>query len=842
MAARLLAVVSLAIALSLSCAPEGPADDDGGSGADDAATVTVDNVTWADGALDLSDVPVVVEPAHLYIASADWAKLPTAVEPGHVVVGSDFLRRVLGVDATTNPVVLTTTGAALADAFATADLMGRAAFNFSSDTSTTRKQELCSRSATRIDCSGTEVYDDGVSTVTLEDAWIEIVGPGEEPEDGLITVEHDFSADPAHFKLLATGALRGRLVVNAMSQTGFTHEFTQPLWSKAIMRWFVGPVPVAVRLSIDAVFRAEMNAGVTLRAGGEASIDFVVGRELVDGMWHTISESGEPRAERIFEASTELSAGLHAAIRVRLESEAIAGKVKGPYVGVDAFGRVDVDLLEEAPSDCLVRAGVRAYAEGDIEVFNKKVLDFPQAELYCKERVWSDCGDGDASPFQDCDHHEPVLVGAAADATCATDRDGILWCWGNNQQGQLGIGAEGGAHSLRQVASRVGGITKVQGEGSRLCATANGIVYCSGIGPLPLRGGIQGFHLQPETCPVAPLEFGRGYTTFQPLTCRERSFPGVVEPLLGDGASHGPVQMFEYEWTIEDFALGSNEAVTVIRTDFYNRYFLSDGVATVPLALAGRMVDETDIGDPCYDAAAGTLKSCESGFCCDDIGAYQDWGGYCKMAPTANSYCASDRAFDCPLIDISCGLSHCCGIHPDGRLQCFRGTNTGEAGTQGATHDSPNWFSLEGVTDVDAGGAHTCAIADGAVYCWGNNAHGQVGGSEPSTPTPHQVEGVFGATAIATGGASPFAPEAPGLSCAIVDGGAVMCWGGPYWPTPTVIEGVDEARSIAVGAGHACAVTVGDEVKCWGRNDVGQLGDGTFDDRLTAIDVVEVEL
>ena len=32
---------------------------------------------------------------------------------------------------------------------------------------------------------------------------------------------------------------------------------------------------------------------------------------------------------------------------------------------------------------------------------------------------------------------------------------------------------------------------------------------------------------------------------------------------------------------------------------------------------------------------------------------------------------------------------------------------------------------------------------------------------------------------------------------------------------------------VAVGAYHSCAVLNGGDIKCWGRNDDGQLGDGT---------------
>jgi alpha-tubulin suppressor-like RCC1 family protein len=47
--------------------------------------------------------------------------------------------------------------------------------------------------------------------------------------------------------------------------------------------------------------------------------------------------------------------------------------------------------------------------------------------------------------------------------------------------------------------------------------------------------------------------------------------------------------------------------------------------------------------------------------------------------------------------------------------------------------------------------------------------------------------------------------------------------------SPTVVG----VRDIAVSGGHACAAMVDGTVRCWGDNGIGQLGNGTNDERCT---------
>ena len=126
-------------------------------------------------------------------------------------------------------------------------------------------------------------------------------------------------------------------------------------------------------------------------------------------------------------------------------------------------------------------------------------------------------------------------------------------------------------------------------------------------------------------------------------------------------------------------------------------------------------------------------------------------------------------------------------------------------------------------------------------------------GSDPETATEFVIAGptldvgdivpgaapLRGATAVALGHED---------SCAVVAGGEVRCWGdngsGQLGDgtterrlTPVEVVGLSGVTDLANGAFHSCAVVAGGEVRCWGSNIFGQLGDGTTEDRLTPVAV-----
>lgn len=62
----------------------------------------------------------------------------------------------------------------------------------------------------------------------------------------------------------------------------------------------------------------------------------------------------------------------------------------------------------------------------------------------------------------------------------------------------------------------------------------------------------------------------------------------------------------------------------------------------------------------------------------------------------------------------------------------------------------------------------------------------------------------------------------------------------PLPPPPVVAPVVLINSIITAGEGHTCAITPADGLRCWGWNDSGQLGDGTFEDSSTPVYVEDV--
>ncbi len=213
-------------------------------------------------------------------------------------------------------------------------------------------------------------------------------------------------------------------------------------------------------------------------------------------------------------------------------------------------------------------------------------------------------------------------------------------------------------------------------------------------------------------------------------------------------------------------------------------------------------------------------------------------------------------------VAVSAGFAHTCALLADGHLKCWGANEHGQLG-DGTTADSavPVDVPLAGVTAVAAGFVHTCAVAgvDGQVYCWGDNTTGSLGdGTTTRRTAPVLVGGLPGpASAIAAGGGETGGGPSPayyGHSCAIVaagptpPGAEVWCWGsndsgqlgdGTFTQSPAPAQvklNVSAGAPTALGVGdrHTCAVVNG-ATWCWGAAGSWQLGNGSTSDQANPV-------
>jgi alpha-tubulin suppressor-like RCC1 family protein len=147
-------------------------------------------------------------------------------------------------------------------------------------------------------------------------------------------------------------------------------------------------------------------------------------------------------------------------------------------------------------------------------------------------------------------------------------------------------------------------------------------------------------------------------------------------------------------------------------------------------------------------------------------------------------------------------------------------------------------------TAISANDGHTCGLtSDGGVRCWGLNTFGQLGNAtNVDSPAPVVVYGLAsGVSAISVGGRH---------TCALTTSGGVKCWGsndlGQLGNGTTVdssnipvdVSGLtSDVMAVSAGGLHTCALTTSGSVKCWGWNFQGQLGNKTNADSASPVDV-----
>lgn len=227
-------------------------------------------------------------------------------------------------------------------------------------------------------------------------------------------------------------------------------------------------------------------------------------------------------------------------------------------------------------------------------------------------------------------------------------------------------------------------------------------------------------------------------------------------------------------------------------------------------------------------------------------------------------------------VAVSAGDHHTCAILDNGQVKCWGRNNLGQAGRGDISApvdrvgDDPAEMgdALPAVAlgtgrtarAVSAGRDQTCAVLDnGELKCWGYNASFQLGIGDNTGPlqavgdTPGEMGDALMAVDLGTDRTATAVATASEFTCTLLDNGDVKCWGSNQFGKtgrgiglgntgaspaemgdgllPVPLGSGRTARSISASNNHVCVTLDNDQVKCWGRNTIGELGLGDATNR-----------
>jgi alpha-tubulin suppressor-like RCC1 family protein len=402
-----------------------------------------------------------------------------------------------------------------------------------------------------------------------------------------------------------------------------------------------------------------------------------------------------------------------------------------------------------------------------------------------KSGAGGSAGSAGASDAGSCAVEELLL---ADQHTCARRADGTLRCWGANSHGELGTGKAGTPGLAPVQTLAIGpGFTMARAGHDHTCGVeTNGSLWCWGYAPFGPLGGAQGSN--DCSCEAAPAQVGSlGYDVAsigigggggcaikkdQTLWCWGTNRDGE----LGIGSTAetaGAAEVTALGKTTIEVVVGDSHACalkkdgTVWCWGSNNQCELGDGTTVAPYcggvncSTLPRQV--TALGTSTTHLEAGGHTTCalrkdgtlwcwgSNGGGQLGIGVAPPYGG-----PTPCGAPAAVTSLGNTVSGVALGATHACAVKNDGSLYCWGLSAQGQLGTEvmptetcglaSPCASSPVEVTALGktVVEVEAGGAHTCARTDDGVFCWGENASGQVGDGTTATPklTPSLVRGI----------------------------------------------------------------------------------------------------
>jgi len=316
--------------------------------------------------------------------------------------------------------------------------------------------------------------------------------------------------------------------------------------------------------------------------------------------------------------------------------------------------------------------------------------------------------------------HTYVAIAAASETACALDRGGVVWCWGDDP---TQLNPELSFQSVGVSVSAPRPLSSITVGRKFACGIDNGgVAYCWGQNQRGQLGVADTVARSVATRVAGSVRFtsvAAGYwhvcglatngsiycwgdNTFGELASGDTAMSATPKQISGNDTYR-----FISSGSIHSCAIATNGHTLCWGANFSGQ--LGDGTQTRRLA-------------PVEAAPGLSFASVH--------------------AERANSI-----------------FTHTCGVTVAGEVYCWGWNSKTQLGATGTTDACTNIAGnstfvcsyapvrvtgLSGVSGLDAGLEHTCALAGRQVYCWGDNAYGELGdGSGQSQPAPVLIKGVF---------------------------------------------------------------------------------------------------
>jgi alpha-tubulin suppressor-like RCC1 family protein len=410
-----------------------------------------------------------------------------------------------------------------------------------------------------------------------------------------------------------------------------------------------------------------------------------------------------------------------------------------------------------------------------------------------------------ALPVQGISNAIQVVAGDVH--ACALLADHTVHCWGDNTHGQYGNGTTSGGGPTPVQVPNLSNVTSIAASGYGACALmSDSTVQCWGDNGVGQMGN--GTESSPQLTPTS-VDHGN-LTNVASIS----GGPWTTCAVLATGVA--------YCWGYNaDGQTGSGSTTTVLPSP------------TQVGATGSAHIAEIGMG-----ALSGCARTVDGNLWCWGDNSYGELGNGTTTSSDVPVHNDIPQSIS-PAQRIVAGETACAIESASGRVACWGDNSKGQIG-DGTTTDRTTPTLVSGLTHVVglAGEwAANCALrGDGTVWCWGLYAWIASGGLQDSH-VPRQVTSLANDVVALTTG------------CALTSTGTVWCWGDNSFGavgdgttsgddglgnrlTPVAVIGLSDPASAHVAAiagadDHRCALKTDGTVWCWGRDNYGQLGDGT---------------